>query len=270
MAEHGEEAKLLAGGHSLIPAMKLRLSSPRTLIDLGTVPGLRGVKIDGGDLVIGALTVHADIASSDLVRKHVQGLADAASVIGDMQVRNRGTIGGSIAHADPGADLPVILTALNASFGAQSASGSRIIAAADFFIDFFTTSLPTSEILTEIRVPLPAAGAGTAYAKLPHPASGYVVVSAGALIVRDSSGSCASARLALGGVGSGPVRATAAETELQGKSLTPQIIAAAAAKAAEGTDPVEDSHAGAEYKRHVATVYARKAIEAAVARSIIT
>jgi carbon-monoxide dehydrogenase medium subunit len=266
MAEHGEEAKLLAGGHSLIPAMKLRLSSPRTLIDLGTVPGLRGVKIDGGDLVIGALTVHADIASSDLVRKHVQGLADAASVIGDMQVRNRGTIGGSIAHADPGADLPVILTALNASFGAQSASGSRIIAAADFFIDFFTTSLPTSEILTEIRVPLPAAGAGTAYAKLPHPASGYVVVSAGALIVRDSSGSCASARLALGGVGSGPVRATAAETELQGKSLTPQIIAAAAAKAAEGTDPVEDSHAGAEYKRHVATVYARKAIEAAVAR----
>jgi carbon-monoxide dehydrogenase medium subunit len=270
LAEHSEEAKLLAGGHSLIPAMKLRLSSPRTLIDLGTVPGLRGVKIDGGDLVIGALTVHADIASSDLVRKHVQGLADAASVIGDMQVRNRGTIGGSIAHADPGADLPVILTALNASFGAQSASGSRIIAAADFFIDFFTTSLPTSEILTEIRVPLPAAGAGTAYAKLPHPASGYVVVSAGALIVRDSSGSCASARLALGGVGSGPVRATAAETELQGKSLTPQIIAAAAAKAAEGTDPVEDSHAGAEYKRHVATVYARKAIEAAVARSIIT
>jgi carbon-monoxide dehydrogenase medium subunit len=266
IAEHGEEAKLLAGGHSLIPAMKLRLSSPRTLIDLGTVPGLRGVKIDGGDLVIGALTVHADIASSDLVRKHVQGLADAASVIGDMQVRNRGTIGGSLAHADPGADLPVILTALNASFGAQSASGSRIIAAADFFIDFFTTSLATSEILTEIRVPLPAAGAGTAYAKLPHPASGYVVVSAGALIVRDSSGSCASARLALGGVGSGPVRATAAETELQGKSLTPQIIAAAAAKAAEGTDPVEDSHAGAEYKRHVATVYARKAIEAAVAR----
>jgi carbon-monoxide dehydrogenase medium subunit len=183
-----------------------------------------------------------------------------------MQVRNRGTIGGSIAHADPGADLPVILTALNASFGAQSASASRTIAAADFFIDFFTTSLASSEILTEIRVPLPAAGAGTAYAKLPHPASGYVVVSAGALIVRDSSGSCASARLALGGVGSGPVRATAAETELQGKPLTPQIIAAAAAKAAEGTDPVEDSHAGAEYKRHVATVYARKAIEAAVAR----
>ena len=270
MAEHGEEGKLLAGGHSLIPAMKLRLSSPRMLIDLGAVPGLRGVKIDGGDLVIGALTVHADVASSDLVRKHVQGLADAASVIGDMQVRNRGTIGGSIAHADPGADLPVILTALNASFVAQSLSGSRIIAADDFFTDFFTTAMSANEILTEIRVPLPAAGAGTAYEKLPHPASGYVVVSAGALIVRDSSGSCASARLAIGGLGSGPARATAAESDLQGKPLTPQIIAAAAAKAAEGTDPVEDSYAGAEYKRHVATVYARKAIEAAVARSIIT
>jgi carbon-monoxide dehydrogenase medium subunit len=266
MAEHGEEGKLLAGGHSLIPAMKLRLTSPRTLIDLGTVPGLRGVKIDGGDLVIGALTVHADIASSELVRKHVQGLADAASVIGDMQVRNRGTIGGSVAHADPGADFPVILTALNASFGAQSASGSRTIAAADFFTDFFTTSLNTNEILTEIRVPLPAAGAGTAYAKLPHPASGYVVVSAGALIIRDSSGSCASARLALGGLGSVPIRAAATETALQGKPLTPENISAAAARAAEATDPVEDSYAGAEYKRHVASVYARKAIEQAVQR----
>jgi carbon-monoxide dehydrogenase medium subunit len=267
MAKHGDEAKLLAGGHSLIPAMKLRLSSPRTLIDLGTVPGLRGVKIDGGELVIGALTVHADIASSNLVRSHLPGLADAASVIGDMQVRNRGTIGGSVAHADPGADFPVILTALNASFRAQSASGSRTIAADDFFTDFFTTALSPDAILTEIRVPLPGAVTGTAYAKLPHPASGYVVVSAGALIVRDASGSCVSARLALGGLGSGPVRAAAAETELQGKQLTPQIIAAAAARAAEGADPVEDSYAGAEYKKHAAAVYARKAIEQAVQRA---
>jgi carbon-monoxide dehydrogenase medium subunit len=267
MAEHGEEGKLLAGGHSLIPAMKLRLSSPRTLIDLGTVPGLRGVKIDGGDIAIGALTVHADIASSDLVRRHAPGLADAASVIGDIQVRNRGTIGGSVAHADPGADLPVILTALNASFSARSASGSRTIAAADFFIDYFTTSLAVNEILTEVRVPLPPAGAGTAYVKLPHPASGYVVVSAGALVARDSSGSCVSARLALGGVGNRPIRATATEAELQGKPLTAQIIAAAAAKAAEGTDPLEDTYASAEYKQHAATVYARKAIEAAVERA---
>jgi carbon-monoxide dehydrogenase medium subunit len=188
-------------------------------------------------------------------------------VIGDVQVRNRGTIGGSVAHADPAADFPVILTALNASFIAQSSSGTRTIAVDDFFTDFYTTALNANEILREIRVPIPASGSGTAYAKLPHPASGYVVVSAGALIVRQASGTCASARVAMGGLGSGPIRAIATETELQGKPLTPQTIAAAAAKAAEATDPVEDSYASADYKRHVATVFARKAIEAAVQRA---
>jgi carbon-monoxide dehydrogenase medium subunit len=267
MATHGEDGKLLAGGHSLIPAMKLRLTSPGVLIDLGTVPGLRGVRIDGNHLVIGALTVHAHVAVSDLVRKHVPGLADAASVIGDVQVRNRGTIGGSVAHADPAADLPVILTALNAAMVVQSPAGNRVIAVDDFFTDFFTTAMSPNEILTEIRVPIPPAGSGSAYAKLPHPASGYVVVSAGALITRQASGSCVSARLAIGGLGSGPIRAIATEMELQGKPLTSQVIAAAAVKAAEETDPDGDTYASAEYKRHVATVYARKAIEAAVQRA---
>jgi len=267
MAQHGEEGKLLAGGHSLIPAMKLRLSSPRTLIDLGTVPGLRGIKVDGGNLVIGALTVHADIAASDLVRKHLPGLADAASVIGDMQVRNCGTIGGSVAHADPGADFPVILTALNASLVVQSATGGRTIAVDDFFTDFFSTAMNPNEILTEIHVPLPPTGVGTAYVKLPHPASGYVVVSAGALIVRQGSGACATARIVIGGLGSTPVRAKATEVELQGKMLTAQIIATAAARAGDNTDPVEDGYASAEYKRHMATVCARKAIEQAVERA---
>ena len=260
-------AKLLAGGHSLIPAMKLRLQSPQMLIDLGTVPGLRGVRADGNQLVIGALTVHADVASSDLVRKHVPGLAEAASVIGDVQVRNRGTIGGSVAHADPAADLPVILTALNAVFVVQSSSGDRTIAVDDFFTDFYTTAMSANEILTEIRVPIPGARSGTAYAKLPHPASGYVVVSAGALVTRQASGSCTAARVAIGGLGSGPCRAIATELELQGKPLTPQVIAAAAAKAADETDPVEDSYASVEYKLHVATVYARMAIEAALERA---
>jgi carbon-monoxide dehydrogenase medium subunit len=269
MAQHGEEGKILAGGHSLIPAMKLRLSSPRVLIDIGTVPELRGVRVDGGNLVIGAMTVHADIASSDLVRKHVPGLADAASVIGDLQVRNRGTIGGSVAHADPGADFPVVLTALNASFIVQSAAGARTIMADDFFTDFFSTAITPNEILTEIRVPLPVPGTGTAYAKFPHPASGYVVVSAGALIARQNSGSCTGARIAIGGLGATPTRATATEQDLQGKPLTKENIAAAAAKAAEGTDPVEDSYAGAEYKRHIATVYARKAIETAAERAAV-
>lgn len=267
LAQHGEGAKLLAGGHSLIPAMKLRLATPRTLIDLGTVPGLRDVRIDGGTLAIGALTVHADVAASELVRKHLAGLSDAASVIGDVQVRNRGTIGGSVAHADPGADFPVILTALNALFILQAASGSRTVAAEDFFLDFYTTALAPNEILTKIRVPLPTAGTGTAYVKLPHPASGYVVVSAGASITRQRSGSCASARVVLGGMGSGPVRAQATETELQGKPLTADVIKAAAAKAAENTDPADDTYAGADYKRHLVTVYARRAIEAAVQRA---
>jgi len=267
MAKHGEDGKLLAGGHSLIPAMKLRLQSPQTLIDLGTVPGLRSVSVDGNSLTIGALTVHADIASSELVRKHVSALAEAAAVIGDVQVRNRGTIGGSVAHADPAADLPVVLTALNASLVAQSASGKRTIAVDDFFTDFYTTALNANEILTEIHVPIPPAGTGTAYAKLPHPASGYVVVSAAAMITRQASGTCTASRIAVGGLGSGPIRAIATELELQGKPLTTQMIAAAAAKAAEETDPVEDSYAGAEYKRNVVTVYARKAIEAAVERA---
>ena len=268
LTKHGEDAKLLAGGHSLIPAMKLRLASPRTLIDLGTVAGLRGVRMDGNTLAIGALTVHTDVASADLVQKHLPGLADAASVIGDLQVRNRGTIGGSIAHADPGADFPVILTALNASFVLQSTSGSRTVAADDFFIDFYTTAMNANEVLTEIRVPLPTSGSGTAYVKLPHPASGYVVVSAGVLITRQASGSCSLARVALGGLGSGPIRAVVTETELQGKLLAPEVIAAAAAKVAEETDPEGDTYASAEYKRHVATVYARRAIEAAVRRAI--
>jgi carbon-monoxide dehydrogenase medium subunit len=201
LEQHGEESKLLAGGHSLIPAMKLRLSSPRTLID-----------------------------------------------------------------ADPAADFPVILTALNASLIVQSATGNRTIAVDEFFTDFFTTAMAVNEILTEIRVPIPATGSGTAYAKLPHPASGYVVVSAGVLITQ-SSGSCTSARVAIGGLGSGPSRAVETETELKGKPLTPQVIKAAAGKAAEKTDPTEDSYASADYKRHVATVYARKAIEAAVERA---
>ncbi len=267
MAKHGDDAKLLAGGHSLIPAMKLRVAAPRTLIDLGTVSGLSGVKIEGNHLIIGALTVHADVASSKLVRKHLPGLADAASVIGDMQVRNRGTIGGSVAHADPAADFPVILTGLDASFVVRSSSGSRSIAADDFFTDFYTTAMTANEILTEIRIPLPSSGSGTAYVKLPHPASGYAVVSAGVLVIREPSGRCTSARVAIGGLGSGPIRARATENELQGKLLTPEVIAAAAAKAAESTNPMDDAYADAEYKRHVATVYVRRAIEIAVKRA---
>jgi carbon-monoxide dehydrogenase medium subunit len=268
LTTHGDDAKLLAGGHSLIPAMKLRLAEPKYLIDLGTVPGLRGVRLDGDSLALGALTVHADVAASDLVRQHVPGLAEAAALIGDVQVRNRGTIGGSAAHNDPAADFPVILLALNASFVLVSASGSRTVAAADFFVDFFTTALAAHEVLTEIRVPLPPASAGTAYAKLGHPASGYVVVSAGVLIHCQSSGHCTSACIAIGGLGGGPRRAAATEAALQGQALTPEVIATAAARAAEGTEPDGDTYASAAYKRHAAGIYTRQAIAAAVRRAV--
>lgn len=267
LTQHGEDAKLLAGGHSLIPAMKLRLASPRCLIDLGPVPDLRGIRRDGDALAIGALTVHADVHSSDLVRKHFPGLADAASAIGDLQVRNRGTIGGSVAHNDPGADFPVILTALDASFTLVSRSGRRSVAADNFFTDFFTTALAPNEVLTEIRLPLPPAGTGSAYHKMGHPASGYVVVSAGALVSRNSSGRCASARIAIGGLGGGARRAAAVEAALRERPLNAAAISAAAAMAAEGADADDDFYASADYKRHMATVLARRAIESAVARS---
>jgi len=266
LTRYGDDAKLLAGGHSLIPAMKLRLAAPRTLIDLGQVSGLRGIREDGEKLVIGALTVHADVASAEVVRRRLPGLATAASGIGDWQVRNRGTIGGSVAHADPAADFPVILTALNASFVLVSPTGTRNISVDNFFMDFYTTALAPNEVLKEIVIPLPPSGTGTAYAKLENPASRYVVVSAGALITRRSSGQCESARIVMGGLGSGPVRAQVTETALQGMTLTPEVIAAAATKAAEGTNPDGDLYASADYKRQMATVYARRAMEEAVGR----
>ncbi len=267
LRQHGEDAKLLAGGHSLLPAMKLRLTQPEVLIDLSRVPGLNGIRQDGDALVIGALTTHTEVATSETVRNLLPGLADTASVIGDLQVRNRGTMGGSVAHADPGADLPVTLTALNASFVLTSAEGERTVAADDFFVDFFTTALEPHEILTSIRIPLPAAPARTSYAKLPHPASGYVVVSAAAALTVDGSGACTGARVVLGGVGGTPHRATGAEGALEGRALTPEVIAAAAEQAADGIDPHADSYADEEYKCHMAAVYARRAIEAAAARS---
>ena len=264
LIRHGDDAKLLAGGQSLIPAMKLRLAQPRYLIDLGQVRDLPGgIRRDGDHLAIGALTLHADVAASELARQTLPGLADAAGVIGDVQVRNRGTIGGSVAHADPGADFPVILTALDASFVAASRRGIRTIPVDQFFADFFTTALAHDEVLTEIRIPLDSSGASTAYAKLGNPASGYVVVSAGVLVARGASGECVSARVAVGGVQATPFRAIAVEEALLGQPLTREVIASAAARATEGADTYADLYASEDYKRQVAAVYVRRALEAA-------
>ncbi len=266
LREHGEDAKVLAGGHSLLPAMKLRLTQPEILVDLRRIPGLSGIRVDGDTLLIGALTTHTEVGTSKDVHRLLPGLADTASVIGDLQVRNRGTMGGSVAHADPAADLPVTLTALDASFAIASSEGERTVAADEFFVDFFTTALEPHEILTAIRIPLPSSPVRTSYAKLPHPASGYVVVSAAAALSVDDAGACTGARVVLGGVAGTPHRASGAEAALTGQALTPEVVAAAAGQAADGIDPHADSYADEEYKRHMAVVYARRAIEAAAAR----
>ena len=258
LGQHGDDAKLLAGGHSLIPAMKLRLQEPKFLVDISRLPDMKGIREEGDRLIIGALTLHADVAASDVVRCRVPGLAEAAERIGDVQVRNRGTIGGSVAHADPNADYPVILLALGATFGVTGPNGSRSIAADDFFVDLFTTALDAGEVVTEVQVPAVAA---SAYAKFPHPASGYLVVSAGVALAKDGP-----ARVAIGGLAGKPVRAGAVESALAGKAPDAATIAAAAAHAADGTDPDDDIYAPAAYKRHIATVYARQALEAAAAR----
>ncbi len=268
LREHGEDGKVLAGGHSLIPAMKLRLTHPEVLIDLRRIPGLSGIRLEGEALVIGALTTHAEVGASEIVRDLLPGLTDTASVIGDLQVRNRGTLGGSVAHADPAADLPVTLTALDASFVLASSGGERTVGVDDFFVDFFTTALEPHEILTAVRIPLPAPPARTSYAKLPHPASGYVVVSAAAALSVDGTGACTGARLVLGGVAGTPHRATAAEAALAGRALTPEVVEAAAGRAADGIDPHADSYADADYKRHMAVVCARRTIKAARERDL--
>ncbi|MBV9121641.1 MAG: FAD binding domain-containing protein, partial [Chloroflexi bacterium] len=218
------------------------------------------IREEGGQVVIGALTPHVEVMTSEIVKQRLSGLAYAASRVGDTQVRNKGTIGGSVAHADPAADFPVILTALNASIVLTSPNGSRTVGVDDFFLDFFTTALEPNEVVTEIRVPVPSSGSNSAYAKMPHPASGYVVVSAGALITRDSSGACSAVRVAIGGLGGKPHRASATEAALIGSKLDADGVASAAAKAAEGAEAEGDIYASAEYKLHVATVYARRAI----------
>jgi carbon-monoxide dehydrogenase medium subunit len=261
--EEHPDAKALAGGHSLIPSMKLRLAEPTHLVDLGRLPGMRGLEQNSGDIVVGALTTHAEVAQSPRLTGGLAVLAQAAGLVGDVQVRNLGTIGGSAAHADPNADEPVALLALDATFGVNGASGHRSVAADDFFIDIFTTSLEPSDILTEIRLPRKPSGAVSAYAKFPHPASGYVVVSAAA-VLHMSNGVCQGASIALGGVSGRPVRATGVERALAGKRLDDSVINAAAAHASEGIDPEGDLFASAEYKTHLSVVFAGRAIRAAL------
>lgn len=259
------DAKALAGGHSLLPAMKLRLASPSALVDLSRIAGLDGIALDGDELVIGARTTHAAVASSDVVRAACPVLAEAAGMIGDRQVRNRGTIGGSLGHADPGADYPTVVSALGATVVATGPGGERTIAAADLITGVFTTSLAQGELITSVRVPATPAGTGTAYVKHAHPASGYAVASAAAVVAL-AAGSCVAATLVVGGASGIPV--TVSVDGLVGGALTDDAVAAATAEVGAALpDTLGDAYASPDYRRHLAGVVARRALAAAAARA---
>ena len=264
---HGDEAKLLAGGHSLLPLMKLRLAQPRYVIDIGRLRGMNYIREEGGQIVMGALTTHAEIESSSLLRAKCPLLSETAGEIGDVQVRNRGTLGGSLAHADPAADYPASILALDAEMIAASSAGERTIRAEDFFVDMLTTSLRPGEILSQVRVaPLPAR-TGTAYVKLPQPASGFAIVGVGARVTIGKEGKIEAAAVGITGLGPKAFRASAVEGALQGKKASAQVFADAARHAAEGIDPLSDLHASAEYRRQMAVVFTRRALDQAARRA---
>jgi len=267
LAAHPDDAKILAGGHSLIPLMKLRLAAPAYLVDISNLPGLRGIQQSGSTLEIGAMTTHFDIESSRVVQEVLPILSDTAKIIGDVQVRNRGTIGGSLAHADPAADYPAPILALNAEIVVVGPSGQRTIKATDFFVDLLTTALQTGEVISSIRVPIPPSGSGANYQKFPHPASRYAIAGVAAVVRLNDDGTVASAAIGVTGAGTKAIRASAAEALLVGKKLDDSALAAAGAAAAEAIDPVGDIHASEEYRRHLVREFTARALKAAAAQA---
>ena len=260
-------ARLLAGGHSLLPAMKLRLASPAALVDIGRIAELSGIKSTKDGLQIGALTTHTAIADSDAIRKSCPVLAETAGHIGDQQVRNRGTIGGSVAHADPGADYPTVLLLLGARFTAVGGKGQREIPAEEFFVDLFTTSLKPGELLTSVTIPATSSGAAAVYLKHRHPASSFAVAGVAALVAV-KAGKCADVRIAIGGVTARAVRAAAAEKALAGQAPNEANIARAAAAVADAlSEPLSDTYASGEFRVHLATVLTKRALTEAAGKA---
>ena len=262
-----EDAKILAGGHSLIPAMKLRLAQPPLLVDIGRIKDLSYVRQENGQIRIGAMTTHYQIESSDLLKKICPLSPECAGAIGDVQVRNKGTIGGSVAHSDPAGDWPAAIIALSAELIATNKNGERSIKADDFFIDLLTTALEPGEILREIRINKSNGRTGQAYAKMHHPASGFAVVGVAANLTLDGNGACQEAGIGITGVSAKAYRAAAVESALNGKKLDDRTIASAAANAASGVDLNGDLFASADYRRHLAEVYTKRAITAAASRA---
>ena len=269
LAEHGDDAKLLAGGHSLLPMMKLRFVQPTHLVDLRRVTELSGIVRSADALTIGAMTTHSAVASSADVRAALPMLTDAAEQIGDPQVRNRGTIGGSIAHADPAADLPAVMLAADAQMTLVGRRGSRVIAANQFFVGMLQSALAADEVLTQIRLPLKEARVGSAYAKWRHPASRYALIGIAAVIGVGADGMIALARIGVTGMGPKAIRASAAEQLLVGNAPSDATLRAAAAAVSAAVNPQADLQGDVAYKRHIAGVYAERALAAAVRRATL-
>jgi len=261
LQEAGEDAKILAGGQSLIPVLRLRLAAPSVLIDLGGIADLRRIRDDGDRIAIGAMAPHHDVMRDDLVKQHVELLALATATVADNQVRHRGTLGGALAHADPAGDLGGVALALEAEFVIIGPSGQRTVPADEFFVDYFTTALTEDEILTEVRFPK-YTGWGSHYEKFNRTAQSWSMVGIAAA-VRVDGGTIAEARIGLTNMGSTPLRATAVEQALVGKAATDEAVREACAAAADGTNPPSDLNGDSDYRKHLATVLARRAVLAA-------
>jgi len=264
LGQHKDDAKLLAGGHSLLPAMKLRLAQPKHLVDLRKITSLSGIKEEGGTLVIGAMATHHAVESSPVVKTKCPLLADVAAQIGDPMVRNMGTIGGSLAHADPAADYPAAIIALGAEMVAEGPKGKRTIKADDFFKGLLTTALAEDEILTEVRIPAGAGKVGGAYVKFPHPASRFAVVGVAAVLTVDA-GKVSKASIGITGAGTKAVRAKGVEAAISGKAADAASIQTAAERAPEGVDVQADLQGSEDYKKHLLKVFAKRAMTAAAA-----
>jgi len=261
------ETKILAGGHSLIPLMKLGLAEPEVLVDIGRITVLRDIRSEDGAIVVGALATHRSIADDSKIAATLRALAEAAASVGDLQVRSRGTIGGSLAHADPAADEPAPTLAFDATIRVIGPKGRRDIPAREYFKGTFETALAPNEIVVEIRFPAPAGRSGSAYAKFAHPASGFAIVGVAAVVGLKADGTVERAAIGVTGAAAGPFRATAAERALVGTRADASAIDAAAAKAADGVTMLSDLTASSEFRKQLVTVHARRAVERAVERA---
>jgi aerobic carbon-monoxide dehydrogenase medium subunit len=268
LSAHGENAKLLAGGHSLLPLLKLRLANPTLLIDLSRIPGLGDIKEQDGKVAIGALVTHYQIESSEVLKKRCPLLPETAREIGDVQVRNRGTIGGSLTHADPAADWPAAILALGGELELRGTKGKRTLGAEEFFLGPMTTAMEPNEILTEIRVPISSRRSGSAYQKMAQQASGFAIVGVAVLVRLDGKGRCEEIGIGVTGLSDKAFRAHAAEERLRGNKLTAKLIEESAARVANGIEPLEDLHANAQFRAHLARFYAARAIQEAAKKAM--